>query len=1049
MTKPLTFQQVILRLQQFWADYGCLIWQPYSEKVGAGTMNPATVLRVLGPEPWNVAYVEPSYRPDDGRYGNNPNRMQMHTQFQVILKPDPGNPQELYLESLYALGIRREEHDIRFVEDNWESPALGAWGLGWEVWLDGLEITQFTYFQQAGGFVLDPVSVELTYGLERIVMFLQNVRSVWEIDWDGTHTYGDVLLQPEVEHCRYDFELAGVERLAQMYNLYEAEAQSCLAAGLIIPAHDYILRCSHTFNLLDARGAIGVTERATYFRRMRDLSRGVAEAYIEQRQRMEYPWLETGKLGNWGIRELGDGKSAQSPIPNPQSPTTFLLEIGTEELPAGDLDDALAQLRELALARLAEARLDHEGLRVLDTPRRLAMLVEGLAPCQRPVEEMVKGPPVRVAFDAAGRPTKAAQGFARKQGVSVDELEVREIGGGEYVVATRREEGRPTTEVLTTLLPELIAGLRFRKSMRWNESGVAFSRPIRWRVALLGNAVVPFEYAGVLSGRTSRGSRPEGSPEFEITRAEDYLDLLAQHHIVADPEERRTLIAEQAAQLAQSVGGHIPDDPAILSEVANLVEQPTPFLGQFEEEYLHIPADVLVAVMKKHQRYFPVIRDPGIVDSGFVDSETRDPIPDSRIYEPTNLRIYESTNLLPYFIAVRNGGDEHLDIVRHNNEEVIRARFADADYFYHKDTKKPLEEFLPRLATLTFQEQLGSMLDKTHRLEQLVGQLAEMLGLSEDETAVSRQAAHLSKADLATQMVVEFTSLQGVMGREYALKSGEDPAVAEAIFEHYLPRFAGDVPPRNRPGLVVGLANRLDSLAGLFAVGLTPTGSADPYHLRRDALGLVQNLIVHQLPFSVRDGLVAAARLLPVEASSPPRLGEGLGEGWLAAALDFVVERLRGVLRKQSFRYDVVDGVLAARGDDPFRAHQAVEELSRWVVREDWGHILDNYARCLRITRKFEERFPLDPAHFAQPAEEELYAAYREARVQVTPQSTVNDFLTTFLPLVDVIDRYFARESGVLVMADDQTLRENRLAQLQHIAALSDGIVDLSRLEGF
>jgi len=1018
LTELLTFQEVILRLQEFWADHGCLLWQPYSEKVGAGTMNPATILRVLGPEPWNVAYVEPSYRPDDGRYGENPNRMQMHTQFQVILKPDPGNPQELYLESLYALGIRHEEHDIRFVEDNWESPALGAWGLGWEVWLDGLEITQYTYFQQAGGFALDPVSVELTYGLERIVMALQGVRSVWEIDWDGTLTYGDVLLQPEIEHCRYDFELADVERLAQMYDLYEAEARSCLDVGLLTPAHDYVLRCSHTFNLLDTRGAIGVTERATYFRRMRDLSRQVAQAYAEQRQRMEYPWLEEEA----GSRKQ-EARSTQYPIPNTQYPSTFVLEVGTEELPAGDLDDALAQLEKLTPARLAEARLDYEGLRVMGTPRRLVVLVEGLAPRQRPVEEAVKGPPARVAFDAAGRPTKAAQGFARKQGVTVDALEVREVGGGEYVVAIRREEGQSAVQVLTTLLPELMTSLRFQKSMRWNESGVAFSRPIRWLVALLGDAVVPFEYAGVPSGRTSRGSRPEGSPEFEIARAEDYLGLLAQHHIVADPEERCALIKEQAARLAQSVGGHIPDDPALLGEIANLVEQPTLFLGHFEEEYLRLPADVLVAVMKKHQRYFPMISRQ--VDEEGVDEEPH----------------YSSTHLLPYFIAVRNGDDEHLDTVRRGNEEVIRARFADADFFYREDTKKPLEEFLPRLATLTFQEQLGSMLDKTHRLEQLVGQLAEILGLNEEEAEIAQRAAHLCKADLATNMVVEFTSLQGVIGREYALKS-EDPNVAEAIFQHYLPYLAHsarDVQIKSRPGLVVGLANRLDSLAGLFAVGLTPTGSSDPYGLRRDGLGLVQNLIAHQLPFSVQEGLAAAARLLPVKVS----------EGALTAALDFVVERLRFTLREQGFRYDVVDGVLAARGDDPFRAHQAVEELSCWVARDDWSRILDNYARCVRITRQYEERFPLDPARFVQPAEEELYAAYLRVREQVTPQSTVDEFLTAFLPLVDIIDQYFARESGVLVMAEERVLRENRLAQLQHIAALAEGIADLSRLEGF
>jgi glycyl-tRNA synthetase len=978
-----------------------LIWQPYSEKVGAGTMNPATVLRVLGPEPWNVAYVEPSYRPDDGRYGDNPNRMQMHTQFQVILKPDPGDPQEQYLDSLYALGIQRDEHDIRFVEDNWESPALGAWGLGWEVWLDGLEITQFTYFQQAGGFTLDPVSVEITYGLERIVMFLQDVRAVWDIDWDGTRTYGDVLLQPEIEHCRYDFELADVDRMTQMYDLFEAEAKSCLESNLITPAHDYILRCSHTFNVLDSRGAIGVTERATYFRRMRDLARQVAVAYAEQRQRMEYPWLREGETS-----------SLESPVtslqsPDIESPSTFLLEIGAEELPAGDLDDALAQLRQLVPARLEEARLDHDVVQALGTPRRLAVLVEGLAPRQRPIEELVKGPPTRVAFDSMGEPTKAAEGFARKFGVGVKDLEVREIDGGEYVTVVNSQEGLPTLDVLPELLPELIASLRFGKSMRWNESGVAFSRPVRWLVALLDDMVVPFEYAGLTNGRSSRSSRPQGSTAFEIARADDYLGLLAECEIVIDREARRATIAEQAKKLASSVDGAIPDDPKLLDEVTNLVEQPTAFLGHFEEAYLKLPDAVLVAVMKKHQRYFPIADGDG--------------------------------KLMPHFVVVRNGGEEHLDSVRHGNEEVIRARFSDADFFYREDSKQSLEDFLPRLGTLTFQEQLGSMLDKTRRLEKLVPQLAEKLDLSAGETQVAQRAASLCKADLATNMVVEMTSLQGIMGREYALKSGETPAVAEAIYEHYLPRSAGDGSPETKPGLVVGLANRLDSLSGLFAVGLAPTGSSDPYGLRRDALGLVQNLLAHELPFSVRAGLEAAAALMPMEVT----------EESLMAALEFVVERLRGTLREQGFAYDVVDAVLVARGDDPFRARQAAEELAAWVARDDWSRILENYARCVRITRDLEQQFELDPARFAQPAEEALYTAYQQARAQVSPESGVDKFLAVFVPLVDVIDAYFARESGVLVMDENQELRENRLAQLQHIAALADGIVDLSRLEGF
>ena len=288
----LTFQEAVLRLQRYWAEQGALVWQPYSEKVGAGTMNPATVLRVLGREPWNVVYVEPSYRPDDGRYAENPNRMQMHMQLQVILKPDPGDPQERYLASLEALGIRREEHDVRFVEDNWESPLIGAWGLGWEVWLDGQEITQFTYFQQAGGVTLETPAVEITYGLERIVMYLQRVRSVWDIQWDEHHTYGEILRDQEVDYCRYNFDLADVDRLQQMYRLFEEEARLALEAGLVVPALDYILRCSHTFNVLDARGTVGVAERAGLFKRMRALTREVAQAYLAQRERAGFPWLD-------------------------------------------------------------------------------------------------------------------------------------------------------------------------------------------------------------------------------------------------------------------------------------------------------------------------------------------------------------------------------------------------------------------------------------------------------------------------------------------------------------------------------------------------------------------------------------------------------------------------------------------------------------------------------------------------------------------------------------------------------------------------------------
>jgi glycyl-tRNA synthetase len=1019
MGKSLTFQEAILRLNQFWADQGCFIWQPYNVQVGAGTMNPATVLRVLGPEPWNVAYVEPSVRPADGRYGENPNRWQQWYQYQVILKPDPGNPQEIYLESLEALGINRRQHDIRFVEDNWESPALGAWGLGWEVWLDGQEITQFTYFQQAGGFALDPVAVEITYGLERIMLPLQDVRGFTEIEWLDGLTYGDVFLKSEIEHCIYNFEQADVERLTQLYNLFEAEAENALERGLVIPAHDYVLKCSHTFNVLDARGAIGVTERARYFARMRELARRVAEAYVKQREEMGFPLLKRPSVIAAQRPSEGVAKGIDAKTPRRLD---AVLEIGTEELPAGDLDSAIAQLEELTPRLLAEARLEHGPIQVTGTPRRLVVYVEGLAPRQRDEERLVKGPPAKVAFDEEGRPTQAARGFAKSQGVAVENLEVRELDGGQYVVAVRVEEGRPVIEILATLLPDLIAGLRFSLSMRWNATNVAFSRPIRWVVALLGDQVIPFEYAGVRSGRISRGLRPLRSPEIMIQRAEDYFDLMEANSIVVDVEKRRLMIRQQADELAAEVGGRIPDDPALLDEVPNLVEYPTALLGSFDPEYLKLPPEVLITVMKKHQRYFPVARQRG-TESTRQQGQRR--LVDSELID-----------LLPYFIAVRNGDGEHLDIVRHGNEEVLRARFADADFFYQADTKRPLEEFLPRLDTLTFQEQLGSVLDKAKRLEKLASRLSPVLGLSETEAATARRAAHLCKADLATQMVVELTSLQGEMGQEYALRSGEDPAVAQAIFEHYLPRFAGDRLPETLPGIVVGLADRLDSLAGLFSVGLKPTGSADPYGLRRAALGVVQVLAGSGISFDLREGLRQAATLLPVAAD----------EGAQAETLAFIEQRLRVWLLDQSFHYDLVDAVLAERGHDPYLAYQTVQEFVPWVERDDWMNLLNAYGRCVRIVRSFETEFELRPDRFVEPSTQRLYKAYLACHEQVGPQSSIDQLFTAFQPMIEPINTFF---DDVLVMAEDKALRENRLALLQRIAALTEGIVDLTKVEGF
>src|SRR5574341_51570 len=1008
-----TFQSVIMRLQQFWADYGCVIWQPHNVQVGAGTMNPATFLRVLGPEPWNVAYVEPSIRPDDGRYGDNPNRMQMHHQMQVILKPDPGNPQELYLQSLEAIGLDRRQHDIRFVEDKWESPALGAWGLGWEVWLDGQEITQFTYFQQAGGQNLMPNAVEITYGLERIVLALQGADDVWDMRWTGDLRYGDILLRGEIEQCIYYFELADVNALRAVFSTYEAEANRILAhqPPLVMPAHDYVLKCSHLFNVLDTRGAIGVVERADYFKRMQALAAGAARAYTDQRREMEYPLLPPG----WSVdAETGAvmAPAADQPVVTigeyPAKPAPFLLEIGTEELPVADLDDYLAQLRELVPARLDEARLAYESATVSGTPRRLVVSVEGLAPTQTAAERIERGPAARIAFDGQGRPTKAAEGFARKWGLTPDQLETVEIDGGQYAAAHIREAGRPAHEVLSELLPDLIGSLRTGKAMRWNRSGVAFSRPIRWLVALLGEAVVPFTYAEIYANRITRGTRPMGSPEIELKGAKDHARAMQKQGIVVDREARRAEIEDQIHSLAQEAGGRLLEDTELLDEVTNLVEQPTAVPGHFDEHDLELPDVVLTTVMKKHQRYFAVVDKRG--------------------------------RLLPMFITVRNGDDQHLDSVRHGNEHVIRARFADARFFYNRDIRQPLRNTLPALKLLTFHEKLGSYYEKAARIEGITGALAGVLGLSDEQMDSAIRAARLCKADLTTALVVEMTSLQGVMGEIYARQSGEPEDVAAAIREHYLPRYAGDALPETLGGIAVAVADRLDSLVGLLAVGLAPTGSADPYGLRRAAQGVVQILTGHRIDLDLRPVIERVAKSQPVK----------VGKDEQAAILDFITGRLRVVLR-ESYAHDVVEAVLGTQGHNPYRALLHADQLARHVARPDWEPILDAYARCVRITRSQEKQYKLRADAFGEAVEKELLAGYQTALAARGDDPDVDTFMVAFGPLVPAISAFFAPEAegGVLVMHPEKAIRENRLALLQHIVGLADGVADLSQMEGF
>ncbi|WJX91608.1 Glycine--tRNA ligase, chloroplastic/mitochondrial 2 [Trifolium repens] len=997
----LTFQQAIQRLQEYWASVGCSIMQCSNTDVGAGTMNPLTYLRVLGPEPWNVAYVEPSIRPDDSRYGENPNRLQRHTQFQVILKPDPGNSQDLFIRSLSALGIDVTAHDIRFVEDNWESPVLGAWGLGWEIWMDGMEITQFTYFQQAGSLSLSPVSVEITYGLERILMLLQGVDHFKKIKYSDGITYGELFLENEKEMSAYYLEHASVDHLQKHFDFFEEESRRLLSSGLAIPAYDQLLKTSHAFNILDARGFVGVIERARYFGRMRSLARQCAQLWLKTREMLGFP-LGFISEPDQSVVPKDVLKAACEKVHD--HARALVLEIGTEELPPQDVVDASKQLKDLILQLLERQRLKHGEVQVFSTARRLVVSVENLVTKQTGQEVEVRGPPVSKAFDQEGNPTKAAEGFSRRYSVPLDLVYRKVDGKTEYVYARIKESSRHALEVLSDDLPATIAKISFPKTMRWN-SQVMFSRPIRWILALHGDVVVPFWFAGVMSGNLSCGLRNTTSAVVQIENAESYSVAIRNAGVNVVAEDRKKTIVEQSNTLAESVNGQLLIPKGLLDEVVNLVEAPIPVLGKFKETFLDLPKDLLTMVMQKHQKYFAVCDANG--------------------------------QLLPYFIAVANGAIDEAT-VRKGNEAVLRARYEDAKFFYELDTRKRFSEFREQLKNILFHEKLGTMLDKMTRVENMVTKLSCLLDINEDTQQTIREAASLAMSDLATSVVTEFTALSGVMGRHYALRDGYSEQTAEALFEITLPRFSGDLVPKSDAGIILAIADRLDSLVGLFTAGCQPSSTNDPFGLRRISYGLVQLLVEKNKNLDFKEALELAADVQPIKVN--PQIIDEVRQ--------FVTRRLEQFLVDKGVSAEIVRSILAERANFPCLAAKSAYKMEELSKGELFPKVVEAYSRPTRIVRGKEIEFhtEVDESAFETNEERVLWNAFLSVKKSINPGLDIDDFVEISSQLIQPLEDFF---NNVFVMVDDAKIRNNRLALLKGIAELPKGIADLTLLPGF
>ena len=680
---------------------------------------------------------------------------------------------------------------------------------------------------------------------------------------------------------------------------------------------------------------------------------------------------------------------------------TLLLEIGTEEVPAHVMPGILSQLKENAAKTFEELRIEYKNIKTLGTPRRSALLVEGLAERQADLSKENRGPAVNIAFDADGNPTKAAQGFARGQGVKPEELVTKDG----YVYAMVHEKGGQTVDLLGDTLKGLVDGLNFPNNMHWADLDYKFIRPLRWLVALYGQDVIDFEVANVKSGRTSRGHRFLSEGDFEIADAEDYVEACRKASIIVDQNERCEMIRQQIAEVAAANGGQAEVNEDLLEEVLYLVEYPTALCGKFDEKYLALPAEAVITPMRDHQRYFPVLKDG---------------------------------QLLPLFITIRNGGKEHLETVQHGNERVLRARLEDAQFFFDEDRKKTLEQHGEKLKTVVFQDGLGTIYDKALRLEVLAGYIADAIGANEQDKKDAVRAAKLAKADLVTGMVTEFTELQGVMGREYALLDGETKAVAQAIDEHYMPRFAGDSQPASVAGRIVSLADKIDTIVGTFSRGLIPTGSQDPFALRRQALGIVNMLKEAQYHISLSQLVVKAMELLKIaDAGQQAKLQNDVA--------DFMKLRLKNVLADAGIRYDVVDAVFVTVDDiyGVFLRAQAVNE----AVKQDMEKTIQAFVRTGNIARKAEDvQAAVEADLLAEQVEKDLCKAYEAAASKVEKEIVAQDYagaIATLSQLAAPIDAFF---DGVMVMDKDEKIKNNRLGLLKLVDNLICQVADFSKI---
>lgn len=686
----------------------------------------------------------------------------------------------------------------------------------------------------------------------------------------------------------------------------------------------------------------------------------------------------------------------------------LLYEIGTEEIPAKYMPSTLEQVKSIAGSMFKENRISYEEMRTYGTPRRIVLYVKSVAENQEDLEELVKGPSKKAAYDESNNPTKALLGFLKGQKAELGDVFVKELNGVEYIYLKKQEKGNPSKEVLKRILPQIMTSIVFPKSMKWGNKSFRFARPVRWLMPILGDELLELDKDGIQCSRFTKGHRVLSKGDIEIKNVSEYFDKLKEGYVIVNQDERRAVIRKQCEELARQKGGDVLMDEELLEEVVYLVEYPTALVGSFEEEYLKLPKDAVITPMKEHQRYFPVVDSKG--------------------------------KLLNYFITVRNGNNQYLDIVREGNEKVLRARLADAKFFYDEDKKLPLDNCVEKLKNVVFQETLGTIYEKTERIKNLSAHLAEITGVLGNSRENLLRSAHLCKGDLVTNMVKEFDELQGIMGKEYALLQGEKSEVAAAIQEHYMPRFAGDNTPETINGSILSIADKIDTICGCFAIGIQPTGSQDPYALRRQAIGIISIILDKKLHLGLNELCDTSLKVFEAKAVLKGDIEEVRGK-----IIEFFRQRFKNVMIDKGFEYDIIDAVINVGFDDILDSQLKIQALAEWKYREEFVNILASFNRVSNLASKARST-AINSELFTEKAEIDLLYAFDRINAEYEENVNRRDYdkaLKLLITLKKPIDDFF---DNIMVMVEDEDIKNNRLGLLLSIANIMNRVADLGAI---